>query len=207
MPERKKPDAFSRRSFVKGIGAGVVGGYALVQSKEAEAQEKAAPREVAEHEGKAPLSLEVNGKTVRVLVDSDTTLAEVLRSELKLTGTKVGCNHAECGSCTVLLDNKAVYSCHMLALDAAGRSVTTIEGLLTGEKLHPIQEAFLEHDGFQCGFCTSGQIMSAQALLMKNPAPGTEEVLQGMSGNICRCAAYPNIIDSVVAAAEKVRNR
>ena len=112
------------------------------------------------------------------------------------------CNHGECGACTVLLDGKAVYSCHLLALDAAGKEVVTIEGLMDGEKLHPIQEVFIEHDGLQCGFCTPGQIMSAQAIILENPSPGRKEIIKGMSGNLCRCAAYPNILKSAIAAAE-----
>ncbi len=135
-------------------------------------------------------------------MEPQTSLAELLRHQLKLTGTKIVCNHGECGACTVLLDNKVVYACHMLALDAAGKSVITIEGLLQGEELHPLQKAFVDHDGLQCGFCTPGQIMAAQGLLLKNPHPTREEVLVGMSGNLCRCAAYPHIIESVLAAAQ-----
>jgi aerobic-type carbon monoxide dehydrogenase small subunit (CoxS/CutS family) len=127
---------------------------------------------------------------------------ELLRDHLELTGTKIGCNQGECGSCTVLVNGKAVYSCHILALDVAGKNVVTVEGLMKGEELHPVQEAFIEHDGLQCGYCTPGQIMAAQALLLKNPKPDKNEIIEGMSGNICRCAAYPNIIKSVVAAAE-----
>jgi aerobic-type carbon monoxide dehydrogenase small subunit (CoxS/CutS family) len=137
-----------------------------------------------------------------LLVEPRTTLAELLRNRLKLTGTKIVCNQGECGGCTVLMNGKAVYSCHMLALDAAGKEITTIEGLMSGEKLHPIQQAFIDHDGLQCGFCTPGQIMAAEEILIKNSKPSKEEILDGMSGNLCRCAAYPNILKSVVAAAE-----
>ena len=155
------------------------------------------------HQGSELLSLNVNGKSVTLMIETRTTLVEVLRDHLQLTGTKVSCNQGECGACTVLLDGKAVYSCHMLAIDAAGKEVITIEGLLSGEKLHPIQEAFVEHDGMQCGFCTSGQIMAAQDLLLKESKPTKQQVLEGMSGNLCRCGAYPHIIESVLAAAEK----
>ena len=120
-----------------------------------------------------------------------------------MSGTKIICNHGECGGCTVLLDDKAVYSCQMLALDVEGKAVTTVEGILKGGELALIQKAFVEKDGFQCGFCTPGQIMSAYALLKKNPNPSKEEVEKGMYGNICRCSAYPNIIDSVQAAAKQ----
>jgi len=170
-------------------------------SEPAKKKEESSPR----HKGKEPLTLNVNGKPVRVLVEPRTTLAELLRDRLDLTGTKVVCNQGECGSCTVLLNGEAVYSCHILALDAAGKEVTTVEGLMEGEKLHPLQEAFIEHDGLQCGFCTPGQIMAARALLLKHPRPTVEQVKEGMAGNLCRCSAYPNIIDSVLAAAKKGR--
>jgi xanthine dehydrogenase YagT iron-sulfur-binding subunit len=202
MNEDSKPRKFTRRKFIKGVGTGVVGAYAFVPG--IERISKKIIDETLDEEGKSQLSLIVNGKRIKTKVEPRTTLAELLRDKLKLTGTKIVCNQGECGSCTVLLDGKAVYSCHMLALDADGREVTTIEGLLTGEKLSPVQEAFIDHDGIQCGFCTPGQIMSAQALLNKYPKPTKEQILDGMSGNICRCSAYPNIIKSVVAAAEKL---
>lgn len=199
MSKTSAPGGISRRKFMKGLGTGVVGSTVLIQSLPAISK----PVEPMPHEGRILLSLTVNGKPQRMLIAARTTLAEVLRDQLQLTGTKVVCNHGECGACTVLLDGKAVYSCHILARDAEGKEVTTIEGLMTGEKLHPIQDAFVEHDGYQCGFCTPGQVMAAQALLLKNPRPTKDQVVEGMSGNLCRCAAYPNIIDSVLAAAEK----
>lgn len=201
MSKDSKNGGISRRKFLQGVGSGIIGTYVLSPgiSSASEKLSRNAEKLVLT----APLSLRVNGRQVHLQVEPQTTLAEVLRDYLGLTGTKVVCNHGECGGCTVLLDNRAVYSCHMLALDAAGKEVTTIEGLMSGEKLHPIQEAFIEHDGLQCGFCTPGQIMAAQALLLRNSKPAREDVLEGMSGNICRCAAYPNIIESVLAAAEK----
>jgi xanthine dehydrogenase YagT iron-sulfur-binding subunit len=201
MSEKAKPKVFSRRSFIKGVGSGVVGSYIAVPGLTKFSQKVL---EEAENEGtnKEPLSLKVNGKKYNLLVEPRTTLAELLRNRLKLTGTKIVCNQGECGGCTVLMNGKAVYSCHMLALDAAGKEITTIEGLMSGEKLHPIQQAFIDHDGLQCGFCTPGQIMAAEAILIKNSKPSKEEILDGMSGNLCRCAAYPNILKSVVAAAE-----
>ena len=205
MSKDDKKNSFSRRKFIQGMSAGLVGSYALVTPKETSAQPASPPDTGDPVEGKEVLSLKVNGEPVKVLIEPRTTLAELLRDKLQLTGTKVSCNHGECGACTVVIDSKSVYSCQMLALDAAGKNVTTIEGLLDGEKLHPIQEAFLEHDGYQCGFCTSGQIMAAHALLHKHRKPTREQVLDGMAGNICRCAAYPNIIKSVLAAAEKAR--
>ncbi len=198
-----KPGGISRRKFIQGLGSGVIGGAVLP----AVLSPKSGKEEKALHEGKELLSLKVNGKAVRLLIEPRTTLAELLRHHLELTGTKVTCNHGECGVCTVLLDGKAVYSCHMLALDAAGKEVITIEGLLRGEELHPLQEAFIEKDGFQCGFCTPGQVMAALALLLKYPNPTIEQVKEGMSGNLCRCAAYPHIIDSVMAGARKMRSQ
>jgi len=198
--EDSKPKNISRRKFLERVGTGVIGGAVLPGVLTAEEKKKPSPP----HQGKVLLSLIVNGKTVGVVVEPRTTLAQVLRDHLNLTGAKVTCNQGECGACTVLLNGKAVYSCHMLALDASGKEVTTIEGLLNGEQLHPLQEAFIEQDGFQCGYCTPGQIMSAYALLLKHPRPTVEQVKEGMAGNLCRCSAYPNIVKSVMAAAEKI---
>ena len=204
MKEKKSdPKNISRRKFITGLGTGVIGGAVMPGVLTAQ-QAKKMKADSQPLGGKVTLSLKVNGKLVRVLIEPQTTLVQLLRDHLRLTGTKVVCNQGECGSCTVLLNNKAVYSCHILALDAAGQEVTTIEGLLDGEKLHPLQEAFVEHDGLQCGFCTPGQIMAAQALLLEYPKPTAEQVKQGMAGNICRCSAYPNIVKSVLAAAEKI---
>ena len=154
-----------------------------------------------------PLKLTVNGRTVRMHIPPSLTLAELLRDRLNLTGTKVVCNHGECGSCTVVLDGRAVYSCHMLALDAAGKEVLTVEGLLEGENLHPLQEAFVKEDGLQCGFCTPGQVMAAFALLRQKPHPSLDDIKEGMAGNLCRCGAYPKIAGSILAAAESNRNQ
>lgn len=201
MSKKSRSEGISRRKFIKGFGSGVIGGSVLVQSLPVLSSDQKA-EQAPLHEGKVLIALKVNSKHVKLLVEPRTTLAEVLRDQLLLTGTKITCNHGECGGCTVLLDGKAVYSCHILALDTAGKEVMTIEGLLSGEKLHPIQQAFIEHDGYQCGFCTPGQIMSAQALLLNNPKPDREQVKQGMAGNLCRCSAYPDIVESILAAAE-----
>ncbi|MCP5045889.1 MAG: (2Fe-2S)-binding protein [bacterium] len=200
----KNPNAsgISRRKFLKGSGAGVVGGAVLpgaLTGKPADAK-KETP---SPQQQKMPLSLTVNGKAVNVSVEPRTTLSQLLRDHLQLTGTKIMCNQAECGSCTVLMNGKSIYSCHTLALDAAGQDIVTVEGLMKAEELHPIQEAFIEQDGFQCGFCTPGQIMATRALLLKYPKPNREQVKELMSGNLCRCGAYPNIVKSVLAAAEK----
>ena len=153
--------------------------------------------------GKAWIQLTVNDKTHRLKVKSHWTLLDVLRKEIGLTGTKKFCDRGSCGACTVIMDGKAVYACSRLAIEADNKKIVTIEGLLKRGKLHPIQEAFMEHDGLQCGFCTSGQIMSVKALLDKNPRPTQDEIKEGLAGNICRCSAYPKILKSAMAAAQR----
>ena len=155
---------------------------------------------------RTPIRLTVNGQTHRLEVEDRWTLVEVLRDHLGLTGTKIGCDRGECGACTVHLDGTPVYSCSQLAVWADGRSITTVEGLAGGDRLDPLQEAFIEGDGPQCGFCTAGQLMSAKAVLTANPNPTADDVRQGMTGNICRCSNYNRYVESVLAAAEKVRN-
>lgn len=151
--------------------------------------------------GTVPLTLNVNGDAFEVLVEPRRTLLSVLREELRMTGAKRGCGHGQCGACTVILDGETVYACLTLAIDCEGRQIRTIEGVNSGQELHPVQQAFIEHDGYQCGFCTPGQIMSAVSLLEHTPHPTEAEVRDGMSGNVCRCGAYPNIVASVLAAA------
>ena len=147
------------------------------------------------------LSLNVNGNARRLRLDSCVTLLDALREHLGMTGTKMGCDQGACGACTVLVDGKRVLSCLVLAAQCDGRDVTTIEGLARDGQLHPVQEAFLRHDGFQCGYCTPGQIMSAVALLEEGRAGSDEEIREFMSGNLCRCGAYPNIVAAIREAA------
>ena len=150
-----------------------------------------------------PIVLSVNGKREEVRVSPTETLADALREKLGLTGTKIMCNEGECGSCTVLIDGKAVLSCLTLAVECVGKSILTIEGLVdpaTG-KLHPVQQAFVEHSGMQCGVCTPGMILTAKALLDKNPDPTEDEVREALAGNLCRCGNYNRIAESVLAAA------
>ncbi|MFW5688423.1 MAG: (2Fe-2S)-binding protein [Spirochaetota bacterium] len=147
------------------------------------------------------VSLTVNGKNHDILIEPRTTLLDALRQELVLTGTKRVCNSGACGACTVLLDGEAIYSCMTLAITCEGHSVETIEGIAEPGTLHPIQEAFIEEDGYQCGFCTPGQVMAANSLLLKNPAPDIDEIKRGMSGNLCRCGAYQKIFRAVDRAA------
>jgi xanthine dehydrogenase YagT iron-sulfur-binding subunit len=143
------------------------------------------------------VTLRVNGSARRLRLDSRVTLLDALRDELDLTGTKKGCDQGACGACTVLLDGKRVLSCLTLAAQCEGRDVTSIEGLASDGRLHPVQEAFIRHDGFQCGHCTPGQIMSAVALLQEGRAGSDEEIREFMSGNLCRCGAYPNIVAAI----------
>ncbi len=150
--------------------------------------------------------LNVNGKSIELNCASGRTLDDVLRNEIGLFGVRVSCSEGECGSCTILVDGKPMTSCMMLANQVEGKEVTTIEGLGSPDNLHPIQQAFIEEQGFQCAFCTPGFIMSAYAFLEENPNPTEEEVAIGMSGNICRCGAYPYIVRSVLNAAGKLRS-
>ena len=150
--------------------------------------------------------LNVNGKSIELNCASGRTLDDVLRNELGLFGVRVSCSEGECGSCTILVDGKPMTSCMMLVNQVEGKEVTTIEGLGSPDNLHPIQQAFIEEQGFQCAFCTPGFILSANAFLEENPNPTEEEVAIGMSGNICRCGAYPYIVRSVLNAAEKLRS-
>ena len=151
------------------------------------------------------LALTVNGKPYELTVKSNTLLVDVLRKELKLTGTKVGCLDSACGACTVHIDGKAVRSCSVLALQANGRQVTTIEGVADGDQLHPIQEAMVEHGAIECGFCTPGMVMSAKALLDENPSPTREEVREAIQGNLCADEGYVKYIEAIEIAAEKMR--
>jgi aerobic carbon-monoxide dehydrogenase small subunit len=151
------------------------------------------------------VKMEVNGKPVELEVESHELLLDVLREQLNLTGSKRSCDAQVCGACTVLVDGRAVSACTYLAVDARGRRITTIEGLASDGQLHPLQEAFIEYGGFQCGFCTSGMIMSAKALLDENSNPTRAEVKAYLRGNICRCTGYRPIVEAVLAAAQRLR--
>jgi xanthine dehydrogenase YagT iron-sulfur-binding subunit len=203
MADDRKGMKLSRRSFLKGIGGGAIGGAALstglIQSEPAQAY---SPETSGAALGKTPVTLKVNGKTYRVEVEHRNTLAEVLRDELGLTGTKIGCDRGECGACTVIINGRNMYSCSQLAVWMEGKDILTVEGLAKGDKLDPIQEAFIEHDGPQCGFCTSGQIMSGKALLLKNAKPTEAQARRGLSGNLCRCGNYNREVAAVLAAAK-----
>ena len=204
MKKREDPSNKSRRKFLKDVGTGIVGAYAITPAIKPHAK-KLSNDILDSMEGKVDLKFKVNNKSVAAKINPSKTLAEFLREDLELTGTKLVCNQGECGSCTVLVNGQPVYSCHMLALDAHNTEVLTIEGLLNGDELHPVQQSFIDHDGLQCGFCTPGQIISAYAIVKENPNATDEEIKKGMSGNLCRCGAYPKIFDSVKAAI-KIKN-
>ena len=215
MEEKKKGNGLSRRSFLKNIGGGAIGtaviSTGLVKSDPAEAY---TTEIVGAGRRKTAVNLKVNGKSYRVEVEHretlaevlrDRTLLEVLREDLGLTGTKIGCDRGECGACTVIINGRNMYSCSQLAVWMQGKEILTIEGLAKGDKLDPLQDAFIEHDGAQCGFCTSGQIMSGKALLMKNSKPTEAQARRGLSGNLCRCGNYNREVAAVLAVAAKAR--
>lgn len=185
----------TRRGFLGSVGAGAVA------AATGTGQAAAAAPEITDFEAMVQVALRVNGRIHRLLVEPRWNLLFVLRERLGLTGTKVGCERGECGACTVLIDDRPRYACMTLAVEAEGHEITTLEGLLDGEALGPVQRAFVDEDAYQCGYCTPGQIMAAEALLRSNPDPTTDEVRTGMSGNICRCAAYPHIANAVRTAA------
>jgi xanthine dehydrogenase YagT iron-sulfur-binding subunit len=153
-----------------------------------------------------PIELDLNGQLQRIEVHAWTTLLDLLREQLKLTGTKKGCDHGQCGACTILLDGQRINSCLTLAIMHDGASVTTIEGLARGDELHPMQRAFVEHDAFQCGYCTPGQICSAIGMVSEARAQDRDEIREQMSGNLCRCGAYPNILKAIESALEDTRS-
>jgi xanthine dehydrogenase YagT iron-sulfur-binding subunit len=186
----------SRRNFLKKSTAATA--IALAPAPLVQAAGNFLDEKGAAYFEKAPLQIEVNGIAHQLSVEPRTTLLDLLREQLHLTGTKKGCDWGQCGACTVHVDGKRVLSCLSLAVMQNGKKVTTIEGLAKGEQLHPMQEAFIKHDGFQCGYCTPGQIMSAVACVREGHANSAEEVKEYMSGNICRCGAYPNIVAAIL---------
>lgn len=187
----------SRRTFIAQLGAAGVTATASPALAKAAVQEPPA----AAAEGTRPITLSINGKTQKLNIEPRVTLLDCLRENLSLTGTKKGCDHGQCGACTVHINGRRVNSCLTFAAMHEGDEITTIEGLGQPGNLHPMQAAFVEHDGYQCGYCTSGQIMSAVAVLKEPWGPQDSDVREAMAGNICRCGAYPNI----VAAVQQVR--
>jgi len=202
--ERKKDKGqgrkgLSRRGFMQLMGAGAL---ATAAAGDLVKPSRAAAAEAVEKGERVHVRLLVNGRRHRFKVEPRWSLLDVLREKLGLTGPKLGCGRGECGACTVLIDGLPRYACLTLAVEAEGREITTIEGLLKGDELGPVQKAFWESDAMQCGYCTPGQIMAAEGLLRANPDPSLEEIRRGMSGNLCRCGSYAHIFKAVAQAAK-----
>jgi xanthine dehydrogenase YagT iron-sulfur-binding subunit len=195
---KEKGSGLSRRSFLKvssiSLSVPLVMGHRVI---------KVAGAEVKIYgPGKVPLALTVNGKKYAAEVEPRVTLLEALRGDLDLTGSKRVCDRATCGACTVIVDGRPAYSCSLLAIEAQGKSVTTVEGLMQGDKLHPVQQAFIDNDAQQCGFCTPGFVVACKAFLDKNPNPTPDQIERGLGGNLCRCGTYVGVRAAVMQAAK-----
>ena len=201
--QSRPKDGLTRRGFLRTMGAGA----AAAAATGATAGLKEAQAETIGPESQVRIDLLVNGARRRLAVEPRWTLLFVLREKLGLTASKAGCERGECGACTVLIDGVPRYACMTLAVEAEGGEITTLEGLMDGEKLGPVQQAFVEHDAFQCGYCTPGQVMAMEGLLRRNPTPKPEEVRRGMSGNLCRCGAYEHIFTAAGRAADLKRGK
>ena len=201
--EPEKFGAHSRRTFLKSLGTvAATAATAQVQSVAAELEKANAEKTVGP--GAVPVTLKVNGQTLKLTIEPRVTLLDALRNYSGLTGAKEGCDRAACGACTVLMDDLPVYSCQKLAIEAQGCEITTIEGLAKNGKLSPVQQAFLDRDALQCGYCTPGFIMSVTALLKKNPHPTADEVKHACAGNLCRCGTHPHIVQAALQASGAV---
>ena len=196
-------NGLTRRGFLTRMGVGAVS-VAAANTAAAQAPSHPQARSAAEL---SKVTLTVNGRQREVLVEPRWTLSHVLREELGLTGTKVGCDRGECGACTVLMNGVPRYSCLTLVVEAEGADIITVEGLMEGENLGPTQEAFVEEDAFQCGYCTSGQIMAVEGLVRANPSPSLDDIRRGVSGNLCRCGAYAHIFRAAQRAAALKREQ
>ncbi len=192
------PDGVSRRGFLGSV-SGTLAGAMIAGTGPASG---AAPKEAP---GPVDVTLRVNDHVHRLRIEPNLTLLEALRDNLGLTGTKLGCGRGECGACTVLLDDVPRYACMTLAVEAEGMQITTVEGLLKGEELGPVQQAFVEEDAMQCGYCTPGQVMAVEGLLRKVPSPTLDQVREGISGNLCRCGTYAHICRAALKAAGQRR--
>jgi xanthine dehydrogenase YagT iron-sulfur-binding subunit len=209
MPKRDHPEPpskmeVSRRGFLKGAGAvlssGIVAGAEALEAADNQSAKVIGP-------GKAPVTLKINGVNKALNVEPRLTLLDVLRDDLELTGAKRVCDRTTCGACTVIVNGKSVYSCTMLAIEAQGKDIQTVEGLSQGGKLHPLQQAFVDNDAQQCGYCTPGFVMACKAFLDKNPTPSLEQVRKGLGGNLCRCGTYVGITHAVLQTAKKKGGR
>ena len=198
-PDKKCPDCttgISRRGFLSSVSAGAAVAASLTDAPTAPAQEIVAGGSTV------TINLRINGTNKKIVAEPRWSLLFVLREVLGLTGTKIGCDRGECGACTVLIDGKVRYACLTLAVEAQGHEITTLEGLMDGEKLGPVQQAFVDEDAFQCGFCTPGQVMAVEGLLRHTPNPTMDQIRLGLSGNLCRCSAYKHIFNAAGKAAE-----
>ena len=202
MSDQKHQDGLSRRGFIKGVSGGIVGAASLTAIRPAGAAEKNG-RVVGPDS--ASITLTVNGAKKTLTIDPRVTLLDALRNNLNFTGTKRVCNRGECGACTMIMNGDTILACSMLAIDADGAEITTIEGLAAGDDLHPVQKKFVENDALQCGFCTPGFIMSGAALLNTNPTPTMEEIKHSVSGNLCRCGTYPHVFRAIDDAAKVIK--
>ena len=209
MPKRDHPEPpskleVSRRGFLKGAGAvlssGIVAGAEALEAANNESAKVIGP-------GKAPVTLKINGVNKSLNIEPRLTLLDALRDELELTGAKRVCDRTTCGACTVIVNGKSVYSCSMLAIEAQGKDIQTVEGLSKGNTLHPLQQAFVDNDAQQCGYCTPGFVMACKAFLDKNPNPSIEQVRKGLGGNLCRCGTYVGITEAVLQTAKKKGGR
>jgi xanthine dehydrogenase YagT iron-sulfur-binding subunit len=203
--KKKKGRTVTRRAFLQGLGGGAAGAALATRVLGHNAGDGQAGASLSPAADRKAISMTVNGRSVSLEVEPRDTLLEVLREKLKLTGAKKTCDRGECGGCTVLVDGQAVYSCLFPAVRADGKQVLTVEGLADGETLHPVQQAFIEKDAYQCGYCMPGFIMSSVALLRQTPAPSLEQIKAGLSGNLCRCGNYVKIYEAVAAASPKTR--
>lgn len=210
MSSKKYPDApekpksgFSRRGFIRGVGisSGALSTVGLLVEPPAEA----APAGGVIGPGEVPVTLQINGKPVKLNIEPRVTLIDALRNYLDFTGAKKVCDRATCGACTVIMDGKVVYSCTVLAIDAQGKDIQTIEGISQNGKLHPVSAAFVNHDGQQCGYCTPGFVMSVKGYLDKHPNPTYEDVQKGLGGNLCRCGTYVGVRKAVLEAAKEMK--
>ena len=195
----EKGSGLSRRTFLKASGISLsvplVMGHRVIKVSGAEVR--------VFGPGKVPIQLSINGKNFSAQVEPRVTLLDALRNELDLTGAKRVCDRATCGACTMIVDGKPVYSCSVLAIEAQGKSITTVEGLMQGDTLHPVQQAFIDNDAQQCGFCTPGFVVASKAFLDKHPNPTPEQVKRGLGGNLCRCGTYMGVRAAVAQAAQK----
>ena len=198
MPRRKDEPGFSRRSFLKTVGAGGVAAGVLAKAPRAQAQGAAAVGP-----GPVPITLNINGQVHRLQVEPRVTLLDAVRNRLNMTGVKRVCDRGACGACTMIADGRTIYACSTLAIEMQGKKIRTVESFTEGTVLHPVQQAFCDHDGLMCGFCTPGFVTSAVALLETTPNPTPEQARRALDGNICRCGTYPRVLEATLKGGKR----